>query len=387
MVSRSKAWPFPISSLSVKMNLMLTVADALSFLESIAPTRWAFDFDNVGLLVGTKSDPLKGIAFALDSSEELVNFGSSFGANLLITHHPILWNGTKSLCCNSAESRMIMSMMKGGMSLIASHTNWDAAPSGISDTLALRLGLTPISSVGSGAEVAYSKVVTFTPEEYVDPIIDVMAEAGAGMVGNYRRCGFHTSGMGTFEPLPGSDPYVGRIGKSDEIEEHRIEMICPSRLVDDVVAAIVERHPYEQPVFDVITLRPLVEQPLGRLGVLESPMSLADFQKHCDKSLSTKSLAWGDPQRVISKVVVCGGAGDDMWEAALEAGADAFVTGEIRHHIAKAGSEAGLAMLSCGHFATEHPGMESLCELFHAQFPDVHCKIFTPEPGSAARPV
>ena len=193
--------------------------------------------------------------------------------------------------------------------------------------------------------------------------------------------------MGTFEPLPGSDPYTGRIGKSDEIEEHRIEMICPSRRVDDVVAAIVERHPYEQPAFDVIPLRPLVEQPLGRLGVLENPMHLSDFKTHCDEALSTTSLAWGHPERVISKVAVCGGAGDDMWEAALEAGADAFVTGEIRHHIAKAGTEAGLAMISCGHFATEHPGMESLKDFFASQFPGVKCKLFTPEAGTAARPV
>ena len=365
---------------------MLTVADALEFLESIAPTRWAFEFDNVGLLVGTKSDPLKGIAFGLDSSEEMVNFASSFGANLLIAHHPILWNPTKSLCCNTAESRMIMSMMKSGMSLIASHTNWDCAPGGISDTLAHKLGLTPLGSIGAGAEVAYTKVVTFAPTEYVDPIIDVMADAGAGMVGNYRRCAWHSVGTGTFEPLPGSDPFTGRIGKSDEIEEHRIEMICPSRLVDDVVAAIVERHPYEQPVFDVITLKPLVEQPLGRLGILPDPISLTDLRNHCDQALSTRSLAWGNPDKVISKVAVCGGAGDDMWEAALEAGADAFLTGEIRHHIAKAGTEAGLAMISSGHFATEHPGMESLQDMFHAHFPDVHCKVFTPDAGTSAHP-
>jgi dinuclear metal center YbgI/SA1388 family protein len=366
---------------------MLTVADALTYLESIAPTRWAFDFDNVGLLVGTKSDPLNGIAFALDSSEEMVNFGASFGANLLISHHPILWNGTKALCCNSGESRMIMSRMKNEMSLIASHTNWDCAPGGISDTLALKLGLNPLGSIGAGAEVAYSKVVTFAPTEYVEPIIDVMADAGAGMVGNYRRCAFHSAGMGTFEPLPGSEPYTGRIGKSDQIEEHRIEMICPSRLVDNVVAAIVERHPYEQPVFDVLTLKPLIEQPLGRMGILENSISLTEFKSYCDEALSTESFAWGNPDKVISKVAVCGGAGDDIWEAALEAGADAFVTGEIRHHIAKSGTESGLAMLSCGHFATEHPGMDSLRDMFATQFPGLKCKLFTPEVGQCARPV
>jgi dinuclear metal center YbgI/SA1388 family protein len=335
---------------------MLTVADALTFLESIAPNRWAFGFDNVGLLVGSKDQPLKGIAFALDPSEELVDFARSFGASLLITHHPVLWNATKSINGKTAEGRMILSMIRGGFDLVTAHTNWDCAPGGISDTLALKLGLTPVSSFGAGAEVAYSKVITFTPFEYIDPIIDAMADAGAGMVGNYRRCAFHSPGLGTFEPLPGSEPFVGRIGKTDQIEEHRIEMICPSRLIDDVVAAIVERLPYEQPAFDVITLRPLVEQPLGRLGFLDQPMNLAQFRQHCDRSLSTTSLAWGNPDKIISKVAVCGGAGDEVWEAALDAGADAFVTGEIRHHVAKAGAEAGMAMLSCGHFATSRHG-------------------------------
>lgn len=366
---------------------MLKVSDALAFLELVAPQRWAFGFDNVGLLVGSPDQPVKGIAFALDASEEFVDFAQSFGANLLIAHHPILWEGTKSVTSKTSDGRLILAIAKANCSFVAAHTNWDCAPHGVSDTLAIRLGLTPIASIGEGAEVAYSKIVTFAPAEYVDPIIDVMANAGAGNVGNYRRCAFKGPGMGTFEPLEGSDPYTGRIGKSDEIEEHRIEMICPSRLVDDVVAAIVERHPYEQPAFDVITLKPLVEQPVGRLGHLDAPMTLAQFSKHCQEALGSSVHAWGDPTRMIEKVAVAGGAGEFIWDDALKAGADAFVTGEIRHHIAKMASENGLPVLACGHYATEHPGMETLRDLFAGQFPDVRCQTFTPEAGMSARPI
>ena len=257
---------------------MPKVADALSFLESVAPQRWAFNFDNVGLLVGARHEEIKGVAFALDASEALVDFAQSFGANLLITHHPIFFNGTKNVNCSSADGRLVLSLAKAGMSLIAAHTNWDCAPGGISDTMAKLLELTPLSSFGNGAEVPYSKIVTFVPVEYADSLLDVMANAGAGFVGNYRRCGFKASGIGTFEPLEGADPYVGRVGKTEEVEEDRLEMICPSRLVDDVVAAIIEKHPYEQPAFDVIKLRPLVEQPLGRIGTLDSAISLAHFK-------------------------------------------------------------------------------------------------------------
>ena len=109
---------------------MPKVADALSFLESVAPQRWAFNFDNVGLLVGARHEEIKGVAFALDASEALVDFAQSFGANLLITHHPIFFNGTKNVNCSSADGRLVLSLAKAGMSLIAAHTNWDCAPGG-----------------------------------------------------------------------------------------------------------------------------------------------------------------------------------------------------------------------------------------------------------------
>jgi len=366
---------------------MPKVADALLFLESVAPVRWAFNFDNVGLLVGSREQEIKGIAFALDASEALVDFGRSFGANLLITHHPILFHGTKSINCSSPDGCLILSMAQAECSLIAAHTNWDCAPCGISDTMATLLELTPYASFGDGAEVPYSKIVTFVPVEYSDSLLDVMANAGAGFIGNYRRCAFKGAGLGTFEPLEGADPFVGRIGKSEEVEEDRLEMICPSRLVDDVVAALVDKHPYEQPAFDVIQLRPLVEQPLGRVGKLDAPMRLNDFRAHCESAFGGPALVWGDPHKSIEKVAVVGGAGDGTWQDALRAGADAFVTGEIRHHIAKEASEAGLAMLSCGHYATENPGMASLRDLFAEQFPDVRCQHFVPDSGWCARPI
>lgn len=366
---------------------MLKVSDALAFLELVAPSRWAFDFDNVGLLVGSADQPVKGIAFALDPSEALVNFASSFGANLLITHHPIFFGGTKSVVASNPEGRLALSLASSGMNLIAAHTNWDCAPGGISDTMAVKLGLTPFASFGDGAEVPYSKIVTFVPQEYTDSILDAMADAGAGFVGNYRRCAYKGAGIGTFEPMEGSDPFVGRVGKTEEVEEDRLEMICPSRLVDDVIMAMVEKHPYEQPAFDVIQLRPLVEQPLGRIGILDTPMLLQEFKAHCEKSFEGPALVWGDPNKAIEKVAVVGGAGDHAWRDALRAGADAFITGEVKHHIAKEASEAGLAILSCGHYATENPGMEALRDMFDAQFPDVRCQVFSPEAGWSARPI
>ncbi|MBI1334083.1 MAG: Nif3-like dinuclear metal center hexameric protein [Armatimonadetes bacterium] len=366
---------------------MPKVADALSFLESIAPSRWAFDFDNVGLLFGGRDQDVTGIAFALDASHGLINFAQSFGANLLITHHPIFFSGTKSVDCGSADGRLVLSLAQAGCNLIAAHTNWDCAPGGISDTMAELLELTPRASFGDGAEVPYSKIVTFVPVEYTDAILDVMADHGAGFIGNYRRCAFKSSGIGTFEPMEGSDPFIGRVGKSEEVEEDRLEMICPSRLVDDVVEALVEKHPYEQPAFDVIPLRPLVEQPLGRIGTLDAPTKLSDFRLKCEKAFGGPALAWGDPGKPIERVAVVGGAGDHSWHDALRDGADAFVTGEVKHHIAKEASDAGLAILSCGHFATENPGMGSLMEMFDEHFPHLRCKLYTPNAGESARPI
>lgn len=366
---------------------MTTVGDVLATLETFTPVRWAFDFDNVGLLVGSRSAEVTGIVTALDPSLALVDRAKSVGAELVITHHPIFWSGTKSLTDRNADSAFALELARHGIAHITAHTNWDSAPGGINDVLAGLLGLEQVTSFGSAASVAYSKIVVFCQREQEDVLLDVMAENGAGNIGLYRRCGFKSQGIGTFEPLPGSNPYVGRIGKSDEIEETRIEMLCPQHKVDQVISAMIAKHNYEQPAFDVIPLAPLAEQPAGRIGHLAEPMLPVQFKSFLENQLRGPVLVWGDPTRMIERVAVVGGAADGEWHAALDAGADAFVTGEVKHHISLEAANHGFVIAAAGHYATENPGMRALATRLEGLLPSVAIRHFEPEAGLIGHPI
>ena len=365
---------------------MLTVRDVLRTLESFTPVRWAFDFDNVGLLVGSKKTTVTKIVTALDPSQALVARAVEEGAELVITHHPILWGGTKSITDTNDDTAFALALAKHDISHIAAHTNWDAAPGGINDVLARLLGLQNLASFGAAASVPYSKIIVFCQQEQEDVLLDVMAEQGAGNIGNYRRCGFKAHGIGTFEPLPGSNPSVGRIGKSDEIEETKVEMICPTHKVSDVISAMIERHNYEQPAFDVIPLAPLEEQPCGRIGSLPTPITLQQFITEVDLALGGTPMAWGDSQRMVEKVAVVGGAADGEWRNALEAGADVFVTGEVKHHVSQEATKAGIAIVAAGHYATENPGMREMANQLKLRLPSIEVTHFEPPAGLFGRP-
>jgi dinuclear metal center YbgI/SA1388 family protein len=363
------------------------ISEILNVMEMFTPVRWAFDFDNVGLLLGSGSSEVHRAVISLDLSSAAVDYAKSIDAELIVTHHPSLFQPVKSLTDSNPMGRNLIKMARHGIGHIAAHTNWDAAPKGINDTLARILGLENVRPFGSGAKVNYSKIVVFASAENSDVLIDVMANEGAGRIGFYRRCAYKSSGIGTFEPLPGSNPSIGRIGKSDEVREDRIEMICPTRIVDRVIEAMRRVHTYEQPAFDVLEIEPLVEQPNGRIGELAEPTMLFQMNEFLFERLGAVPLLWGDPDTTIRRVAVVGGAADDEFRNALKAGADLFITGEVKHHNALEAVELGLTIASAGHFATENPGMKSLQEELSNHCPEVEWHFFEPRIGFHARPI
>lgn len=103
-------------------------------------------------------------------------------------------------------------------------------------------------------EFKFIKIVVFAPGSHADKVRNALAEAGAGHVGNYDYCTFSTKGIGRFKGLDGSKPFIGESGKIEKVEEEKIETICPYAKLDDVLAAIKEVHPYEEPVIDIYPL-------------------------------------------------------------------------------------------------------------------------------------
>jgi dinuclear metal center YbgI/SA1388 family protein len=360
---------------------MPTVNDVLDAIERIAPANTAFAFDKVGLQFGEKTAPIETGVVALDCSPGLIDFAKAKNAQIAVCHHPIIWDPLAAVNSSTRSGRLAVELIRNRIAFIGCHTNWDAAPGGVNDTLAQLLGLTDVRPIGESAKVPYLKLAVFVPRGTKDKVIDALSASGAGVVGLYERCAFMAGGTGTYRGLAGSNPTIGKAGKVEFADEIRVEMRLPESLAEAVVRTLEEVHPYEEPAYDLYPLRAESPRPISRIGHI-SPIKLSAFQNQLDQALQTRSWTWGDPDRMIEKVAVCGGAADGEWVSAKAEGADLFVTGEVRHHIAIEATEAGLAILAGGHFATEHPGCASLRDVLAKEAPGVEWHLCTPPAGA-----
>lgn len=366
---------------------MSTVRDVMDALEQIAPARFAYADDRIGLQLGDPAAEVRRVAVSLDPSLEAARFARESDAQMLVCHHPLIWNPLPHLRYDSHKGRVVRELVEGGIAFVAAHTNWDCAPGGVNDVLAELIGLSDVSAFGSSTPRDLFKVVVTTPTGTEDGLIDAMASAGAGAIGLYERCSWKTEGSGSFRALEGADPTLGSVGELETVQEMRIEMVCPAESVEDVRRALVEAHTYEEPAYDFYPLRSSPGQQIGRIGSLPSPMSPEQFRAHLDKALDTHTLLCSKPDRKIKKVGVVGGAAADEWMNAQRAGADAFVTGEVPHHVMVDASESGIAIAASGHYATENPGIIRLGERLGEEIADVEIVPYRPKRGTSGRPL
>lgn len=231
--------------------MSVTVGQILDILNQIAPPELKEDYDNVGLLAGRPDRPVERIMVGLDLTEGLVREAAEWGAQLIVTHHPIFFRGRKNIREDDAEGAAVCALIRENMSLIAAHTNFDNAPCGVNDALAQALGLEDVC-----------------------------------------------------------------------VMEHGM-----------------------------------------RMGMLPEAMSPERFCDWTEEKLACRARMYVlSPETLIERVAVCGGAGGDFWTQAARAGAQAFVTGEIRHHDALAGTATGLCMVEAGHYETEHIAIKLLAD-------------------------
>lgn len=128
---------------------MAKVKDILQFIETIAPTHLKMDWDNVGLLCGRGDQEVRTILVALDPFPHVCDEAVEVGADLLVTHHPLIFEPLKSVTDQTTIGQSIQKLIANNIAAINAHTNLDCAEGGVNDTLAERLGLTDISVIGS----------------------------------------------------------------------------------------------------------------------------------------------------------------------------------------------------------------------------------------------
>jgi dinuclear metal center YbgI/SA1388 family protein len=352
---------------------MPTVAAVIAFLEELAPPDLAAGWDNVGLLLGDRDARVRRIMTCLTVTPESAAEAVEAKAQLIVTHHPVLFRPVKRLTAADPEGRTLLSLARAGVAVYSPHTAYDNARGGINDAIAGALGLTDVAPLRRGEGPRSCKVVVFVPDQDLARVSDAMFAAGAGHIGEYSQCSFRLAGTGTFFGSDATNPAVGRKGRREDVSEWRLEVVCPERSVEAVVAAMRSAHSYEEPAFDVYPLRPAASKlGEGRVGRLPRPAALGEFAGAVKAALSAARVqVVGEAAVPVERVAIVCGSGGEFLHDAVRARADVFLTGEVRFHDYLAAQERGLALVLPGHYATERFGVEALAARLREPWKDV----------------
>lgn len=332
-----------------------TVGNVIKIIEERFPPSLAETWDNVGLQAGDPDVRIDKMLVALDPTEEVIQEAQSRGIGLILSHHPLIFKPLSTLREDRPAGCLMASLIRRGIALYAAHTNLDSGQNGVNDLLTRLMGLIDPEVLSPSAEKLF-KLVVFVPQTHLDPVREAVCKNGAGWIGNYSDCTFSLRGQGTFLPLQGSQPFIGAPGELARVDECRLETIVPSHLLTAVLQAIKESHPYEEPAYDIYPLAgPKGPWGLGRVGDLPQPVNLEEFAGRVKNVLQVSPVKIaGDPQMLISRVAVCGGAGASLIAEAWKKGAQCLVTGDLKYHEARDAAAIGLSVIDAGHFATEH---------------------------------
>jgi dinuclear metal center YbgI/SA1388 family protein len=347
-----------------------TLAAAVGALDRLYPPQTAESWDAVGLVTGDPAQPVHRVLFAVDPVEAVVDEAVAWGADLVVTHHPLLLRAVHSVAATTFKGALLHRLIRSGIGLYAAHTNADAAPGGVAEALARAIGLVDLEALEPHPSEALDKHVVFVPVADANRLVDALAGAGAGAIGAYTRCAWTSTGEGTFTPSPDARPTVGRQGEVSTVVEARVEMVAPRALRSAVLAAMRAAHPYEEPAFDVLELaRWDGPTGIGRVGRLAEPTTLRGFAERVASALPATAQGVrfaGEPGAHVARVAVVGGSGDSLFDAVRSARVDAYLTADLRHHPAselreRAVFDAGPGrpsppyLVDVAHFASEWP--------------------------------
>ena len=335
--------------------MSVKVATIIETIEKIVPRKLAYDWDNVGLLVGDSRAEVDKVLVSLDVNDLVVEEAVGEGAGMIISHHPLIFKPIKNILWDNPMGAVLKKIIQKELNVYAAHTNLDLCRSGVNQALFERLGLEKGEILKVAITDKLFKFVVFVPMSHVQQIKIAMGNAGAGWIGNYSHCSFSTPGIGSFKPLEGSSPYIGRTGEIEEVEEMRLETIVPEKLLNKVLKAVIKAHPYEEVAYDLYPLANSGEEyGLGLIGIYANPFSKNEFLQMLKERLQAPFLkAAGPLPERIEKVGVCGGSGGALIGNAAFKGSQVLITGDVSYHQAQEAENLGICVIDAGHGITE----------------------------------
>lgn len=333
----------------------MQLAEVVATLEGWFPPGFAEPWDAVGLAFGDTAAEVNRVLLAVDPTAAVARQAIQLRADLLVTHHPLWLSPVTAL--HGPKGALAQELIRAGVALFNAHTNADRARPGVNDALAQALGLTDVVALEQWSDPLL-RVTVYVPPADREGLIDALADAGAGTIGDYDRCAYTVTGTGTFRPLQGADPHVGQVDRIEHVGEDRIEMVLPPAARTAVTAALLRAHPYEEPAYDFTQVqRTTAGVGLGRVGRI-APCSLAEFASSVATSLPATAAGVrfaGDPDRRIETVAVVGGSGGSELDSASGV-ADVLVTADLKHHtVDEHLASGGCAVVDVAHWASEWP--------------------------------
>ncbi len=333
----------------------VTVRDVWKALDDEFPFAHRADWDNVGILLGDPGAPAERVVIALDATPAAVAACRRHRAGLLVTHHPVIYSPLKSVRSDQAASATVCELVRMGTAVISAHTNADVAPKGVSHALARRIGLKGIRPLIPGEPSDACKVVAFVPPDRAAAVLAALSEAGGGRIGAYTRCSFQAVGTGTFLPAQGAKPYLGKAGREEKVEEVRLESVVAGTLLKAVLAAVRDAHPYEEPAIDVYPLKGgALGGGIGAVGDRERAAPLAEVLADVHRAVRPSWIQVTGPRnRRVARIAAVAGSGSEFAEAARAAGADLFLTADVKYHQALEAATGDMAVADIGHGSGE----------------------------------
>ena len=357
----------------------MKASDIIKQIEQMAPPALAQDWDNTGLLVGDANKPVRNILLTIDITDAVVAEAKKLKAQMIISYHPVIWDGLKDVTADGSGS-IVYELVRAGISVYSIHTSLDVVAGGVNDGLAEMVGIIDAKPIGDYVQDQTKdnyKLVVFVPVAKVDKVTNAVFDAGAGWIGNYSHCGFKIPGQGSFLPRDGARPAIGKKEELETVKEIRYECIVPAARLDMVLAAMKKAHPYEEPAFDVFKLfNPQDSLGLGRIGKLAKPTPLSRIITKIKNQTGAKAIGIvGKDRRIVKKAAVCAGSCGKIINSVIAQKADLYVTGELKHHQALAAQEANLTCLCLSHTVSERFILKKLAKQLQKQLKEVKIAV------------
>jgi len=352
----------------------MQIKDVTQYLETIAPIAYQEKYDNAGLIIGNSESKLSKILVCLDVTEKVLQEAIDERCELIIAHHPIIFQPLKKINGKNFVERIIIKAIKNDVALYAIHTNLDnVLKNGVNGTLAKKLGLNNIRILEPKSDILH-KLTTFVPIKYKEKILTALHQAGAGNIGDYKNCSFSTIGEGEFTPQGDAQPFIGALNTPEKVEEVRIEVIMPAHLSNIIVGALKLAHPYETVSYFISALKNTFDEVgSGIIGTIEPTSSEAFLEKIKSLTQAKYIKHTAILGNKIKSVALCGGSGRFLLESAIAAHADIFISSDFKYHDYFEADEK-ILIADIGHYESEHHTIALIQDLIVKQFANLFVK-------------